>query len=1004
MPSSGPTHEVRLGVVMYGGVSLAVYMSGVARELFNLVHASRVEHVAAAPSSGASRAPDSEAVDAPGDTAPSGTAAGARSGAAHTAPGDSLTDVYRALIAAMDQGLGSAGGASRVSIDVIVGASAGGINGVYLAKALAAGAPASAFDALRRLWFEQADITTLVDGLGPRPQVVSLFDGAFMFTRLREALDAVDDAADSATRGDLAEQLALVVTATDLGGVPVRIRLADRVAEERNHKQAFAFRRDRRGRDDFGPDANALLAFAARTTSSFPVAFAPTRVYDVLQRGDAGTDAPWWRLFRRLRDPAAPAHLKRVFADGGYLDNKPFGHAIDQLGATSAGRRVTRKLLYVEPNPELDVRSDVIEPPDAVTNALSAFTLARYETIRDDLAHLTERNRLVDRLRTLTAGLEEDVARLGRTLQPVGRDPLYGQRDLAALVRDSGLGPGYGAYHRLRVATTTDHLADLVADHAAVPAESDHRLALRELVQRWRVERFARNPGAGAARSKRPESAFLDAFDVAFRIRRARFVLAKLGHLAQLTPETVTMLEHYRTMPDFEAIDDVLGRYESGADGIASARAAWATVAAALADARERCQAALDRLQARLAPPAAGTATGAQPATSLIAQLDRPAAASQFEAELDAILQAHAEGTSLPSRAGATPAAPTRLEAAIEALVPPEVAAFDTSFDAAFDAAMGATTDALGPSGDQALIQQVSTLARTFYSEGFELYDAIEFPLVEASGLVGERAPVEVYRVSPADATLLFETPDQGHVVGAPGVSSPVADARTDRDAARDRARDGKLFGLRLGSFGAFFDRRWRQNDLLWGRLDGAERLIASLLPGAAHAERRRALSLAAARAIVREELPQLDPAEVETLDAQGLLAVIQAAHPRDQAPAAAAVAQDTAHVARTATALLRHLVPTMAGTNAILRSLGGLFLVLLWAVKARPWALTALTLVTLALAFAVAYATRLTLASAVASAVTIAALLAAGGVMVAWFFRRRLLGWLGAQLGSRDA
>jgi len=62
---------------------------------------------------------------------------------------------------------------------------------------------------------------------------------------------------------------------------------------------------------------------------------------------------------------------------------------------------------------------------------------------------------------------------------------------------------------------------------------------------------------------------------------------------------------------------------------------------------------------------------------------------------------------------------------------------------------------------------------------------------------------------------------------------------------------------------------------------------------------------------------------------------------------------------------------------------------VLLWAVKARPWALTALTLVTLALAFAVAYATRLTLASAVASAVTIAALLAAGGGMVAWFFRR---------------
>ena len=322
--------------------------------------------------------------------------------------------------------------------------------------------------------------------------------------------------------------------------------------------------------------------------------------------------------------------------------------------------------------------------------------------------------------------------------------------------------------------------------------------------------------------------------------------------------------------------------------------------------------------------------------------------------------------------------------------------------------ALGAATVPLGPHGHQALIEQVGALARTFYSEGFELYDAIEFPLVEASGLVGERAPVEVYRVSPADATLLFETPDHGHGAGALGVagalsaSSPVVDAPTDSDAARHRARDGKLFGLRLGSFGAFFDRRWRQNDMLWGRLDGAERLIASLLPGPAHADRRRALSLAAARAIVREELPQLDPAEIEALDAQGLLTVIQGAHPRDQAPAAAAVAQDAAHVARTATALLRRLVPTMAGTNAILRLLGGLFLVLLWAVKARPWAFTALTLVTLALAFTVAHATRLTLASVVASAVTIAALLTAGGVMVAWFFRRRLLRWLGMQLGTR--
>ncbi len=40
-----------------------------------------------------------------------------------------------------------------------------------------------------------------------------------------------------------------------------------------------------------------------------------------------------------------------------------------------------------------------------------------------------------------------------------------------------------------------------------------------------------------------------------------------------------------------------------------------------------------------------------------------------------------------------------------------------------------------------------------------------------------------------------------------------------------------KLAGTKLGHFGAFLDRRWRLNDIMWGRLDGAERIIQVLLP-----------------------------------------------------------------------------------------------------------------------------------------------------------------------------
>ena len=960
MPSSDPTHEVRLGVVMYGGVSLAVYMSGVARELFNVVHASR----AAADGRGAGGAAPASQPDAP---AP---------------PATDIAAVYREVIAEMDADLGAR---SRVSVDVIVGASAGGINGVYLAKALAAGAHPSAFDSLRRLWFEQAGIASLVEGLGPRSRVRSLFDGAFMYERLREALEAVDEAASGAAGGPRAEQLSLVVTATDLAGVPVRMRLADRVAEERDHKHAFEFRRDERGRDDFDRSSNALLAFAARTTSSFPVAFEPTRVQDFAEHDQTSDDRAWWRLFRGLRDPRAPSHRQRVYSDGGYLDNKPFGHAIDQLAATSPGTRVTRKLLYVEPNPELDVRSAVKEPPDAIANAASAFTLARYETIRDDLARLTERNRLIHRIRTLTAGLEEDVARLGRQLDPVGRSRRYAASGVVDLVRRSGLGPSYGAYHRLRVATTTDRLADLVADAVGVPEESDHRLAIRQLMQQRRAHGYERNPApAGAAEEKLSESAFLQRYDARFRLRRARFVLAKLDALAHLTRETVSMLEHYRSMSGFSEIEAVLRRFGAGADDddAAAARAAWAPVAEALAGPRESFQAALDRLQERLS-------SGTDGARSLAAALDQrgipgldrlstAGGADELEAELDATLRAQATGDD-DSASARSPSLLASLAGAVEEAVRDEVSAFDLAFDTA--------TLSLTRYGDDPLIEQVGLLARVFYSEGFELYDAIEFPLVEAAGLVGERAPVDVYRVSPADATLLFEAAGQSDLA---------------TNGASERARNGKLFGSRVGSFGAFFDRRWRENDMLWGRLDGAERVIASLLPGPEHCGPRRALTLKAARAIVLEELPQLGAARVASLDGPGLLAAIYREHPREQAPAATSVVQDVARVARTGTALLRELQPSMTGTNAALRLLGALLLLLLWAFKAHPLAFAALGLTALAVAFGVAYWAQLTLLALFASAVSLAALLGAALLALSWVGRRRLLAWLKAQLGSR--
>jgi hypothetical protein len=72
-----------------------------------------------------------------------------------------------------------------------------------------------------------------------------------------------------------------------------------------------------------------------------------------------------------------------------------------------------------------------------------------------------------------------------------------------------------------------------------------------------------------------------------------------------------------------------------------------------------------------------------------------------------------------------------------------------------------------------------------------------------------------------------------------------------------DMGEDGKptgplrLAGVSLGHFGGFLDRAWRRNDMLWGRLDAAERLIAVLVP---HEDVRDGLRVRAHAAILREE------------------------------------------------------------------------------------------------------------------------------------------------------
>jgi hypothetical protein len=112
---------------------------------------------------------------------------------------------------------------------------------------------------------------------------------------------------------------------------------------------------------------------------------------------------------------------------------------------------------------------------------------------------------------------------------------------------------------------------------------------------------------------------------------------------------------------------------------------------------------------------------------------------------------------------------------------------------------------------------------------GFPYWDSTTYP-ARALSDVAELDEVQVVRVSPLDTHRL----------------SPAGDGGAPPTAA------AKLHGVALGHFGAFFRRSWRENDYLWGRLDGAERLLW-LIGDTTDESAREAFA-----AIVAEEKPKL--------------------------------------------------------------------------------------------------------------------------------------------------
>ncbi|MBV9568518.1 MAG: patatin-like protein, partial [Hyphomicrobiales bacterium] len=293
--------ELRIALVCFGGVSLAVYMHGISKEILKLVRASAALH-AITDRATRSKAAFFDGVD----------------------PSDAEYDteaIYFELLREIGARV-----ELRVVVDIIAGASAGGINGTMLARALSHDLP---MGNLRDLWLDNADVSVLLAPeakanrwskaflkpliwgagktgvLGVRDREVrdklSLFvrsrwfkpplSGARMAELMFDAVTAMGaPRRPGASLMPSGQRLDLIVMLTDYHGYQHLIQIHDPPLirdREHHHVLRFSFRRNGNGNgagaaaSDFAASNAPALAFAARATSSFPGAFPPAQIREM---------------------------------------------------------------------------------------------------------------------------------------------------------------------------------------------------------------------------------------------------------------------------------------------------------------------------------------------------------------------------------------------------------------------------------------------------------------------------------------------------------------------------------------------------------------------------------------------------------------------------------------------------------------------------------------------------------------------------------------------------
>lgn len=794
--------ELRLALAMRGGVSLAVWMGGACAEIDALRRAAQP--------------PPGE-----GD--------------------DEATGFWREVLAQSPY--------SRVVVDVIAGASAGGLNGVVFGAAIRHGFPMAD---LLGIWRDVAGVEELRRRDAPW---WSLFDGdrrfldrvhAELHRLVASARPAASELPSAPTPTiDLQLTATLVEPVSQPATSPV-----DEALRRRRSSARFHFRHDPDAafpRTDLDDDRLAHLAVAARASASFPFAFEAAVVRstrpDRFELGPGADEAiegkhpHRWVDLRAVfserqgsgRGRGASLHPDDfVVADGGILDNIPIARALDAVRHMPATGPTRRVLVYLHPTgPAVERRGD-----DAAATArdrrgpralLAGLLAARVhdESIDDDLERIEDANRNL---------------RLRRQARRAAADRLSGEVDLLDVARGE-----VGTYREQRAVVDADEVRAMLRDPLLVLGGDPFPVdPTGEGDDRWR---------APLAQWPAPRRLVLDeVLRATFRGRLDRrpdlasFVVAGLGPLGR----TVDLLTELALAVEAMTLDPE-ARAEVGAQKAAVyrlgglvreldriRRIGWVTVAARLVETGTRSPGG--------APSDDPVASVKRWVTASLDDLNlllrcEPSVASALvappsgvpPAEVAAARQAFLDGCE--RRLQGLASVPAHPEPVTDDAVDLRWAITDALDRAASElvARWPADTAAAWRSGDDAeaadvafgaaLVQQVLATA----ADPAERFGALEV-LLGREHLLGPSAGVEVsfVRLSAAAPTVGARRFARLHEV-----SARLAPDHTDDDHLLPEV---KLAGNELANFAAFVDERWRVNDWQWGRMDAVPTLVDLVL------------------------------------------------------------------------------------------------------------------------------------------------------------------------------